>query len=94
MSNCPARCNIAPDGLKTYAFPETTASFVRVRMTGAAPGPDAVIYQTAPQPARQYQLGEFIVHTGARVDRWEEKAGFNFFYEYQVAPTPPVSADR
>jgi len=64
-------------GLKTYAFPETSATFVRVTMTGAAPNPDAVIYQTAPKPARQYQLGEFIVHTGARVDRWEAKAGFN-----------------
>ena len=32
--------------LKTYAFPETTARFIRVRMTGAAPGPDAVINQT------------------------------------------------
>jgi hypothetical protein len=79
--------------LKTYAFPETTAKFVRVRMTGAAPGPDAVIYQTAPKPAREYQIGEFIVHTCARVDRWEEKAGFNLIYEYQVAPTPPVSAE-
>jgi hypothetical protein len=79
--------------LKTYAFPETSARFVRVRMTGAAPGPDAVIYQTAPKPARQYQIGEFIVHTGARVDRWEEKAGFNLLYEYQVAPTPPVSSE-
>jgi len=76
-------------GLKTYAFPETTARFFRVRMTGAPPGPDAVIFQTAPQPAKSYSLSEFIVHTGARVDRWEEKAGFNFFYEYEVAPTPP-----
>jgi hypothetical protein len=80
-------------GLKTYAFPETTAKFVRVTMTGEAPGPDAVIFQTAPKPAKQYQLSEFIVHTGARVDRWEEKAGFNLLYEYQVAPTPPSPAE-
>jgi hypothetical protein len=80
-------------GLKTYAFPETTARFVRVNMTGAAPSPDAVIYQTAPQPAKQYQVGEFIVHTGARVNRWEDKAGFNLFYEYHVAPTPTVLAE-
>ncbi len=76
--------------LKTYAFPATTTRFVRVRMTGAGPGPDASIYQTEPQPAKSYGISEFIVHTGARVDRWEEKAGFNFFYRYQVAPTPPV----
>ncbi len=76
--------------LKTYAFPETTAKFIRVRMTGSAPGPDAVIYQTAPKSANQYVLSEFIVHTGARVDRWEEKAAFNFFYEYETARTPTV----
>jgi hypothetical protein len=79
--------------LKTFAFPETATRFVRLRMTGAGPGPDAVIYQTEPQPANAYGLCEFIVHTGARVDRWEEKAGFNFFYEYQVAPTPPIPGD-
>ena len=79
--------------LKTYAFPETTTRFVRVRMTGAGPGPDASIFQSEPQPAASYVLSEFIVHTGARVDRWEEKAGFNFFYQYEVAPTPPVPAD-
>jgi hypothetical protein len=78
--------------LKTYAFPETTTKFVRVLMTGSAPNPDAVIYQTAPSPANQYALSEFIVHTGARVDRWEEKAAFNFFYEYETAPTPPIPA--
>ena len=78
--------------LKTYAFPETTTRFVRVRMTGAGPGPDAAIFQSPPAPANSYGLAEFIVHTGARVDRWEEKAGFNFFYEYEVAPTPQVPA--
>jgi hypothetical protein len=80
-------------GLKTYAFPETKAKFVRVTMTGAPPGPGDVIYQTKPKPAGKYQLAEFIVHTGARVDRWQEKAGFNLIYEYQTVPTPPVSAE-
>jgi hypothetical protein len=93
LAELPGAMQYRAGGFKTYAFPETTARFVRVTMTGAAPGPDAVIYQTAPQPAQQYQIGEFIVHTGARVDRWEDKAGFNLFYEYHVAPTPPVPAE-
>jgi hypothetical protein len=80
-------------GLKTYAFPETSARFIRVTMTGAPPDPNAVIYQTAPKPAKEYQLGEFIVHTGARVDRWEDKAGFNLIYEYEAVPTPQVSSE-
>ncbi len=80
-------------GLKTYAFPEATARFIRVTMTGAAPDPNAVIFQTAPKPAKEYQLGEFIIHTGARVDRWQDKAGFNLIYEYEAIPTPPIPAE-
>jgi hypothetical protein len=80
-------------GLKTYAFPGVSARFIRVTMTGAAPDPDAVIYQTRPKPADKYQIGEFIVHTGARVDRWEEKAGFNLIYEYEAATTPRVPVE-
>jgi hypothetical protein len=80
-------------GFKTYSFTETAARYVRLTMTGAAPSPDAVINQTAPQPVKQYQIGEFIVHTGARIDRWEDKAGFNLFYEYEVSPTPPAPAE-
>ena len=63
-------------------------------MTGAGPGPDAAIFQSPPAPAGSYGLAEFIVHTGVRVDRWEEKAGFNFFYEYEVAPTPRCRLPR
>lgn len=79
-------------GLKTYAFPELSTRFVRIVMTGAAPDPDAAIFQTVPKPAKQYQLAEFIVHTGARVDRWQDKAGFNLIYGYDSAPTPLVPA--
>ncbi|HVT82683.1 MAG TPA: glycosyl hydrolase, partial [Phycisphaerae bacterium] len=78
--------------LKTYAFPEAEARFIRFRMTGGGPGPDAAIFQSPPTPAASYGLAEFIVHTGARVDRWEEKAGFNFFYEFEIAPTPAIPA--
>ncbi len=90
VAELPGAMQYRAGGFKTYAFPETAAMFVRVNMTGAAPGPDAVIYQTPPQPAKQYQIGEFIVHAGARVNRWEDKAGFNILYEPHVAPTPPV----
>ena len=92
LAELPGAVQYRAVGLKTYAFPEISARFVRAVMTGAAPDPDAVIYQTAPKPADKYLLGEFIVHTGARVDRWEDKAGFNLIYEYEAAPTPPVSA--
>jgi hypothetical protein len=78
--------------VRTFAFPETSARFFRVEMTGAAPEPAAVMNQTRPLPAAQYPLSEFVVHTGARVNRWQEKAGFSFFYQYESTPTPPVPA--
>jgi hypothetical protein len=80
-------------GFKTYAFPEVEAGFIRVAMTGSAPDPDTVIYQTAPKPAGKYEIGEFVAHTGARVDRWQDKAGFNLIYEYESLPTPSVPAE-
>jgi hypothetical protein len=77
--------------IRTYALPApTTAKFFRVEMTGAALEPAGVMNQVAPQPAGQYSLSEFTVHTGARVNRWQEKAGFNFYYEYQTTGTPAV----
>ncbi len=78
-------------GLKTYAFPETRVRFVRLVMTGAAPDPDAVIYQTPPKPAPSYAIHEFVVHTGARIDRWQDKAGFSLIYDYGAVPTPEVA---
>ncbi|HYD83863.1 MAG TPA: glycosyl hydrolase, partial [Opitutus sp.] len=36
---------------------------------------------------------EAALHRGARVNRWEEKAGFSFLFEYGSVPTPDVSAD-
>ena len=33
-----------------------------------------------------------MLHTGARVHRWEEKAGFSFLFEYESSPTPAQPA--
>jgi alpha-L-rhamnosidase len=78
--------------LRTYAFPETTAKVFRVEMVGAPSDPAATMAQPPPQPAVRYGLTTLIVHSGARVDHWEEKAGFNFYYQYESTPTPPVPA--
>jgi hypothetical protein len=86
----PGAVQYRPRGFKTYAFPETTSRFFRVRMTGAGPSARSSIYQSTPAKAKAYSLNEFIIHTSARVDRWEAKAGFNLCYEYEVVPTPPV----
>jgi len=92
IAGTPGAVQYRPGGLTTYAFPETTARFFRVRMTASGPGSNNSIFQTQTKPAQSYRLAEFIVHTGARVNRWEEKAAFNHFYDYDVAVTPPVPA--
>ncbi len=79
----------APKGESQNHYPR----FVRLRMTAAGPAPGPSIYQSKPQPANSYGLSEFVVHTGARVDRWEEKAGFNLIYDYEVATTPTAPAE-
>jgi hypothetical protein len=77
---------------RTFAFPETTARFYRIEMTGAPLRPAEVMSQAQTQPAREYTLAETLLHAGARVHRWEEKAGFSFLFEYESVPTPPAPA--
>ena len=82
-----------PSSVRTYDVPETRARVLRLELTGAAPSPAEVMAQTSrPQPAREYVLTEFVPHTAGRVHRWEEKAGFNFLFEYESQPTPAQPA--
>ncbi len=74
--------------VRTFAFSETTAKFYRLELTGAPLNPAATMSQAPPQPAREYVLTEAVLHAGARVHRWEEKAGFSFLFEYESVPTP------
>jgi len=76
--------------VRTFAFPETTAKFFRLELTGAALTPASVISQTPPPPAREYVLTEARLHPGSRVHRWEDKVGFSFLFEYDSTPTPTV----
>ncbi len=41
-------------------------------------------------PAREYTLTEAVLHSGGRVDRWEDKAAFSLLFEYETVPTPAV----
>jgi hypothetical protein len=78
--------------VRTFAFPETTARFYRVELTGGPPSPAAVIAEPAPKPDTAYVLTRIALHSGARVHRWEDKAGFNFMFDYDSSDTPPVPA--
>ncbi|MFL5619964.1 MAG: glycosyl hydrolase [Gemmatimonadaceae bacterium] len=81
-----------PSGVRTYDVPETKARVLRLEITGGPPSPADVMAQARPQPVREYVLTEFVPHTAGRVHRWEEKAGFNFLFEYESQPTPAQPA--
>jgi hypothetical protein len=78
--------------VRTYAFAPTTAKFYRIELTGAPIGPAQTMSQAPVAPAAQYVLSEAVLHGGARVQRWEEKAGFSFLFEYDTVPTPDAPA--
>lgn len=76
---------------RTFSIPATTARFFRIEIQpdlgvstvaggggGAAAGP----------PPATFDLTEAVFHTGARVNRWEDKAGFapNFTYDNMATP--------
>jgi hypothetical protein len=78
--------------VRTFAFPETTAKFYRIELTGAPLGPAETMSQAPAKPAREYVLTETILHSDPRVHRWEEKAGFSFLFEYESVPSPEIPA--
>src|SRR6185295_5512902 len=79
---------------RTFSFAETTAKFYRIELPGAPLSPATVMSQAPSAPAKEYTLLEAVLHSGARVHRWEEKAGFSFLFEYESVPTPstPISS--
>lgn len=79
--------------VRTFSFPPVTATFFRIELTGAPLGPAATMSQAPSAPAKEYVLSEAVLHRGARVNRWEEKAGFSFLFEYGSVPTPEFAAD-
>jgi hypothetical protein len=68
----------------TLAFPEVTARFFRVT------------FQTPPvsadgQAPADHQIAELVLHAGARVNRFEEKAAFATAPDLYALATPPVA---
>jgi len=84
--------------LRTFSFPETTARFYRV-MLRPGPGPAPwwipasatdIPAMRMPAPLKEFRIAALVFHSSARVNRWEEKAGFGAMFEYDSVPTPPV----
>jgi len=78
--------------VRTFAIPATTARFYRLELTGAPLRPAETMSETAPEPAESYSLVEWRLEGGARIHRWEEKAGFGHLFEYETVSSPAVTS--
>jgi hypothetical protein len=74
--------------VRTFSLEPITVKYFRIEMTGAPIGPAATMSQAPSAPAKEYVLSEAVLHSGARIHRWEEKSGFSFLFEYGSVPTP------
>jgi alpha-L-rhamnosidase/F5/8 type C domain len=86
----------------TIAFPTTTARFFRVVFTDKPPAGfgDMTFDVENPfgdfsgmKPNPNFEISELVLHPGARVSRFEEKAGFANLQSFEGFATPPVAAD-
>ena len=84
----PGKSGYRGSTVRTYSFPGVTARFFRVELMSAPFRPADVISEITTAPDTAYQLSELKLLTGARVNRWEDKAGFNFLFEYGSVATP------
>ncbi|MAT70974.1 MAG: glycoside hydrolase [Planctomycetaceae bacterium] len=79
--------------VRTFAIPATTATHFRLEITAAPVRPAETMSEAPPQSAPQYSLCEWRLDVGARIHRWQEKAGFRHLFQYDTVRTPAVDAD-
>ena len=81
---------------ETCAFAATTASFFRVQLAVAAPEPPLPgvpkAFLRAPKPTGSFHLTQLRFEAGARVSRFESKAGFISSFDFSASPTPRTDA--
>lgn len=87
----------------TIAFPPTTARFFRVAFTlkpSAAPGNNPFDVDNAfgdfsgIKPNPNFEISELVLHSDARISRFEEKAGFANLPGFAPYPTPDMPANE
>ncbi len=67
----------------TFSFPAVTAKYFRIEFTGAPMKPDDVMREIVNPPDTAYTFGEIKLHSGPRIHRWEDKAGFYHLFNYE-----------
>ena len=76
--------------VRTFAIPETSAKYFRIELTGAPLNPAETMMQNTNKKANEYILREAVLHSQARINRWEEKAGFRHLFEYESVTTSEI----
>ncbi len=84
----------------TYSFPAATAKYFRVTFKpGPPPPPRDVDFggsgNSARPPIQDYAISELVLHTGARVNLFEDKAAFSSapdLYGFATSPVAPTQA--
>lgn len=75
--------------VSTFAFPSQKARFFRLELTGSSLSPSQVMSQSDPASLPDsMRLTELTVHSGARIHRWEDKAGYSFLFDYSSSLSP------
>lgn len=78
--------------VRTFSFQEQLSGHFRLEITGAPYTPAQVMHQPPSLAlADSFALAEAILHTGARLHRWEDKAGYSFLFDYSSVKSPAVS---
>ncbi len=76
--------------VETISFPEKTANYFRLEFTGAPMRPADVMAESVTKPDSVYIFSEMKLHSGARINRWEDKAGFSHLFSYEPVASPKV----
>jgi hypothetical protein len=88
LTAIPGKSGYRGGNIRTYTFAETQAKFYRIELTNAAPRPADIISEATTAVDTAYNITEIKLHRAARINRWEDKAGFNFLFEYGTVSTP------
>jgi len=86
----PGKSGYRGSTVRTYSFPEIIAKYYRVELISAPFRPADVISQATTSPDTAYLLNELRLFNSPRINRWEDKAGFNFMFEYGSVATADV----
>ncbi len=78
---------------RTISFPATTAKYFRVTFKNPLPPMSfaAIMGGAAPKPPAGTEIAEIVVHPAARINRFEEKAGFATASDLAQHPTPAAT---